>query len=93
MNELRVKTNIFQGRGYFRRFKAFYPNAQIVSIDEKRSRQQELTDFVLWSFHRDQYLMETHNSFCTSTKAIVIVEAFDVTAPNSDICFKLIVSS
>ena len=52
----------------------------------------EVSDFVMWSFHRDRYLMETFDSFCTSKKAIVLVEGFEINVPNSDIAFKLIVS-
>ena len=80
------------GRGYFRRFRSFYPYATIVSVDEKRLISMKSTQLTDWAFERDRYLIETYESFCTSTKAIVIVEDFELNAPNSDITFKLIVS-
>ena len=84
--------NCFSGRGYFRRFRSFYPYATIVSVDEKRQRQMQMTKLVDWSFERDRYLVETYDGFCTSTKAIVILEDFELNALNSDIGFKLVVS-
>ena len=37
--------------------------------------------------------MEVHDSFCTSSKAIVIIEAFDLNSPDSEITFKVVVST
>ena len=81
-----------QGRGYFRRFRNFYPGAIIVSADEKRLSVMQMTKLVEWAFNRDMYLMESHDKFCTSPKAIVLIEPLELNSPNDDLGLKVLVS-
>ena len=88
-----VTCDIISGRGYFRRFKEFYPGVRLVSPCEVESAASMYIDPNEWAFDRDEFLWDgTPSRLCPSPKGIVLIESEEVTVPGTNISLNLMVT-
>ena len=80
------------GRGYFRRFREFYPGVVLVTPQEVEQAASTEIDFGQWCFERDRFLLSgKFGKFCKTKSAILLVESDEITIPGTDKTLNLLV--